>query len=530
MFVSVTCPDAGGKLGEGHLAKRNKDKLRFCALVALLTIGVGLAVDALPGLTSGAQAQELEWATRAGGSRPNLEVGRDVSVMPGGHSFVTGAFSGTAVFGSDDSNRTTLTSAGDGDIFVAKYDRDGSLLWARRAGGMGNDEGFGIATTPRGEVYVTGRFIGTAVFGPGEPNQTTLTAAADDDIFVAKYDRDGSLLWARRAGGVGENEGLSIAATPRGDTYVTGNFSRVAIFGEGESHETVLTSAEGSDIFVAKYDRNGNVLWARSAGGSFSDEGRGIATSPQGGSLVTGPFQGKTVFGPGELNETTLMAARFGSASDVFLAKYDRDGALLWAKRAGGPLPAVAQSLAVTPRGESYVTGGFQGTATFGPGERNETQLTADGSSSDIFVAKYDRDGALVWAKRAGSGFRSDTGLGIATTPRGEVYVTGNFSGRAVFGPGEPNETELVVDGVIDRDNSDIFVAKYDRGGALLWARRAGGPALPNELSLGIATTPPGESFITGLFFGLATFGEGEENETTLMSAGGPDIFVAKFR
>jgi hypothetical protein len=77
------------------------------------------------------------------------------------------------------------------------------LDWSTSADGSGFDLGKGIATTPRGNSYVTGRFSGTAIFGPGEPNETTLTSAGSFDIFVAKYDRDGVLLWATRAGGVG---------------------------------------------------------------------------------------------------------------------------------------------------------------------------------------------------------------------------------------------------------------------------------------------------------------------------------------
>jgi hypothetical protein len=100
--------------------------------------------------------------------------------------------------------------------------------------------------------------------------------------------------------------------------------------------------------------------------------------------------------------------------------------------------------------------------------------------------------------------------------------VTGRFQGTATFGEGEPNETTL-----ISAPGSDIFVAKYDRDGALLWATRVGGSF---AFRLGIATTERGDSYVTGLFGGTATFGQGEPNETALTSAGGNDIFVAKYR
>ncbi len=96
-----------------------------------------------------------------------------------GHSYVTGSFRGSATFGPGETNETTLTSAGGIDIFVAKYDAAGALVWAKRAGGTGSDFGRGTAVDGSGNSYVTGFFgafgSAAATFGPGETNETTLT-------------------------------------------------------------------------------------------------------------------------------------------------------------------------------------------------------------------------------------------------------------------------------------------------------------------------------------------------------------------
>ena len=142
---------------------------------------------------------------------------------------------------------------------MAKYGPDGALLWATRAGGSdGIDQGAGIATTARGDSYVTGVFRGTATFGEGEPNETTLTSAGQ-----RRYLR--GQVRPRRRAAVGHSGrrrhrsdgGLGIATTARGDSYVTGFFPGTATFGEGEPNETTLTSAGNEDIFVAKYDPDG---------------------------------------------------------------------------------------------------------------------------------------------------------------------------------------------------------------------------------------------------------------------------------
>jgi hypothetical protein len=166
---------------------------------------------------------------------------------------------------------------------------------------------------------------------------------------------------------------------------------------------------------------------------------------------------------------------------------------LEWAKQAGGSGWAVGYGIAVDGSGDSYVTGGFSGSATFGAGEANETTLNSSGGEYEwIFVAKYNSSGDLLWAKQA-SGW--GWGYGIAVDGSGDSYVTGGFYG----------------------------VAKYNSSGDLLWAKQAGGSGY------GIAVDGSGDSYVTGYFSGSATFGAGEANETILNSSGSGDIFVARF-
>ena len=469
-----------------------------------------------------AHAQDLDWAKGAGGTGTDFAFG--IATDAAGNSYVSGGFSGTATFGPGEANETTLTSAGSNDIFVARYDASGALVWAKRAGSADFDRGAGIATNGAGNSYVTGLFSGTATFGPGEPNETTLTAAGPQDIFVAKYDTTGALIWARRADGADLDQGLGIGVDSAGNSYVTGVFSGTTTFGPGEVNQTTLAAAASLDIFVARYDPGGALVWATRAAGTGLDEGRGIATDGAGNSYVTGRFSGTATFGAGETSETTLTSA---GDFDIFVARYDPSGALVWAKRAGGGAGALGWGVATDAAGNSYVTGAFSGTATFGAGEANETVLS--GGSEDIFVARYDASGALVWAKRAGGGGGA-RGLGVATDGAGNSYVTGAFEGTATFGPGEANETTLTSAGAgsDDGDPSDIFVASYDFSGALVWAKRAGGA--DGDQGLAIATDGAGNSYATGFFSGTtATFGAGETNETTLTSAGGLEIFVARF-
>ena len=501
-----------------HKSQAFRGEFLFCRATAkrALPVLLGLLLSGLS--ASVAFGQELNWAKGTGGTEK--DNGTRIAVDQAGNSCVIGFFAGTATFEAGEPNQTILTSGGESEIFVARYDSAGALLWVKPAGT--DARGFGIAVDSVGNCYITGGFWGTATFAPGEANQTTLTSEGYSDIFVAKYNSVGELMWAKRAGGIGADESYDIAVDGVGNSYVTGLFGyadigdadRPATFGPGEANQTILTGG----IFVAKYESAGGLVWAKRAG--TGNHSFGIAVDVAGNSYVTGEFEGTATFGPGEANQTILTS----EDNVAFVAKYDSAGALMWVKQAG--TYALGLDIAVDGVGNSYATGffggsgSFRGTAPFGAGGANQTILNSAGNG-DVFVAKYDSAGALLWARRAG-GTGGDGANGIAVDVAGNSYVTGDFEGAATFGPREANETILNSAG-----NRDVFVAKYDSAGALLWARRAGGTE--RDGANGIAVDVAGNSYVTGHFEGTATFGPGEANQAILISAGNDEVFVAKY-
>ena len=424
------------------------------------------------------------WAKKAGGT--DFDFGNSIAVDANGNSYVTGYFSGSANFGT-----TTLTSSSEyyTEIYVAKLDINGNWLWANKAGGTGWDYGYGIAVDANGNSYVTGAFAESAIFGT-----TTLTSSGGSDIFVAKLDSSGNWLWAKQAWGIGEDVGFSIAVDAKGNSYITGVFIESANFGT-----TTLTSSGDYDIFVAKLDINGNWLWAKQAGGTDDDYGNGIAVDANGNSYVTGYFSESATFGT-----TTLTSS---GDIDIFVAKLDSSGNWLWANQAGGTNCDYGHGIAVDDNGNSYIIGNFLESANFGI-----TTLTSSGYY-DIFVAKLDINGNWLWAKQAG-GTSYDFGNSIAVDTNRNVYVTGFFySSSCSFG------TITLINS--SSEYIDIFVAKLDINGNWLWAKQAGGTS--DDCGYGITVDVNGNSYITGIFRGSATFGT-----TTLTSSGDFDIFVAK--
>ncbi|MDA0739418.1 MAG: hypothetical protein O3A59_10795 [Nitrospirae bacterium] len=475
--------------------------------------------------------QELFWAKQAGGI---TNEGGDFSgqVDSVGNFYVGGGFVGSSVFGPGEGNETTLNSDGAADVFLAKYDMAGNLVWATRAGGVEDDRAFGTIVDSAGNLFAGGEFKGTATFGLGETNQTMLIASGtESEPWLGQFDpATGDLLWVKQFSPSTSLEGVGFDAT--GNLLVAGNFEGSVTFEIG-GNDVTLNSTGTGDIFVVTINLNGDVLDAKRVSGVGQENSR-MVFDASGNLYVFRLFVGSITLGIGEANETTLNSQ---GQKDIFLAKFDSNGNLIWAKHAGGQGDEGVDGIKLDSSGNIYVIGGFGLEAgageviTIGLGEPNPIALTSQGAG-DGFVAKYDLNGNVLWAKQVGSpGFVDLESLAIDGL--GNSYVFGDFGDEfgdfgvrlgstITFGVGEPNQTILTSVG-----QRDIFLAKFNSNGDFEWARREGGSG--NEESANVSLDTLGNSYVNGFFAGSPAFGLGEANETTLDSAGESDFFIAKF-
>ncbi|MES2140406.1 MAG: SBBP repeat-containing protein [Bacteroidota bacterium] len=304
--------------------------------------------------------------------------------------------------------------------------------------------------------------------------------------------------WAKSAGGLQKVESYSIAIDNAGNSYITGWFEDSLKFGSFTLKASVAGNSFASDIFIAKYDINGNFVWAKKAGGTSYDYGTGITTDANGNVYVTGLFLGTAAFG-------TLSISSISADYDVFIAKYAPDGTALWVRKGGGTAWDVGSGICIDKSGNCFIAGAFRGTATFGT-----TSLISAGNY-DGFVAKYDSAGVFKWAKSAG-GLLEDRAQSISTDAIGNCYVIGFYNGSATVGT-----TPLT-----SVDSSDVWIAKYDPTGAFVWAKSAGGAGA--DEGKGIVSDDLGNTHVTGFFEGSALF-----SSINLTSAGSRDIFVGKY-
>jgi hypothetical protein len=502
---------------------------------------------------------EFVWVSQAGGQL--MDRGRAITALSDNSVIVAGDFSQAfcpndyynipAVFGEGEANETTLVDPHLGDIFIARYYPDGSLAWAKRAGGFGYDSVAGITTCSDDSVVITGCYGGncygnleSATFGSGEPGSVTLYGTVSyGSFYIAKYNSDGSLAWAKRAKGQYfynheyTQRGADVVAMSDDSIIATGVFANKAIFGEGEPNETTLIFHPYFwDIFIAKYNPDGTLAWAKRQGGNELEAPYGITARPDDSFVLSGGFGTSmhfpAIFGEGESNETILYT---DGRRDIFIASYDADCTFQWAGRAGsilddaGHAAACLSDYSVVMCG-SYGNGGDPGEcpATFGEGQPNETTLEHSGWD-DIFIARYDPDGLLMWAKR-GAGESQEIASDITALSDDMFAISGEFWEPCTFDEGLPSEITIIPYPNSDPNFSydDIFVAWFNPDGTIHCADTAGGRSY--DSSYGITALNDDSVVATGDVAGTygGVFGEGEDNETWVYGQS-YEVFVARW-
>jgi hypothetical protein len=369
---------------------------------------------------------------------------------------------------------------------------------------VGPSQTRGVAADATGNSYVVGFFTGTVDFDPAHAHAgdtDILTSRGGDDIYVAKYTPDNTLVWAVRMGspdprgtdGAATDIGSTIAIDGTGNAYVSGWFVGTADFGA-----TNLTSAGGRDGFVAKVNATGTVQWANRWGTTGNDYGSGVGVDAAGNVYALG--------------------SQLGAGNDVL--KFGPTGSAIWDKWIATDTGSTSRALAVDAAGNVFVGGDFHGTVDFDPGPK--TKYVTSGPSQDAFVLKLDTKGNFGWVSQfagrtVGSTWGFSFAQSLALDGGGNVIVGGTYEGPVDFNPGS-GTTILSTTG-------QAFIAKLNGSGGLVWAKAIEGNNY--VFVYGLATDAAGSVYATGSIYGSADFdpGAGTFSRTT---NGGIDAFVMK--
>jgi len=431
--------EGNGSLGDFHFSNEGIEDIIF----------------GLDGIEEG-----FKWISTLG-TKETRELPRNLTVDNKDNILLIGSFGGEVDFGGKIVRANGNDDLGNHDFFIAKYDINGQFEWMDHGGGQrdsrsqtGTNAGYAVVSDDKENVIVSGTYIGSPVIG----GKKLPAGGPNDDLFIINYDANGNVKWVKVATSNYMIYGIDLGIDDDGNIYVTGTFGHHNLSGQAYFEKDTLTSAGGRDIFLAKYNPSGELQWVKQAGSpqtgsSGYDQADGISVDTEGNSIITGCFIGEAVFG----NDTLIS---FGER-DVFIAKYDTEGELLWVTQAGSPLGGRheqerAADIDIDLDGNIYITGSFTDTAQFG----DKALIT--GSPYNFFIAKYSAEGQNIWAEQfeLSDSLQQADGLSIDVDDNDNIAVTGFFTGAIRIG-----EWTLTSKG-----KEDIFILIFNENGEVVAA------------------------------------------------------------
>jgi hypothetical protein len=379
------------------------------------------------------------WARRVTNTVSGLtgtSFGKHMALDASGNVLVIGYYTGWGIdFGGSTLTNNSVNAAA--ASFVCKYDRWGNFQWVRQFSTNGFPT-LRVATDGGGNVYITGDYQGFAVF-----DTNVLFSSGARFMFVAKYDSDGQVLWARgiaasNPAGAGTDRGFTVDSA--GNSFLLATYQGTAYLG--------TNNVTGSPAFLAKYDNTGNLAWVR-----------------------------------GVPSATAICVGNSGAiyTCNLQLMKFDSAGNQIWSR----PF-APAQCLALDSAENVYASG-------LGNGSYGDLTVTNVAGLSDFFVAKCDSDRRLIWSRQLGS-TKQQVGTSIALGGSGNIYI-GTVSASA------QNEPSLKFGGTTLTNVINLLL-EYDAAGNPLWATGLGGTN--RAAAAGIRVLNSGTAYIAGTFYGSA--------------------------
>lgn len=421
-------------------------------------------------------SQDFKMVKGFGGTA--YDVGTDVEVDSQGNIFIAGFFSSNVWFGD-----VLLTSNGCSDLYLAKLNGEGEVLWAKSFGGGICDYSVGLCIDDEDNVYLAGQFQLSVEFG-----DDVLTCEGGSDVFIARFDNDGNYLWARMLGGEGD-ESCGELKFHDDHLFMSGSYGEEAHYGD------IIIEGEGfGNCVLMKLNKEGEALWIKTGGGPERDQARNFDFDPENNIYLSGQFRETATFG-------NFQATAY-SNDDIFICKYNWDGEEQWLKDFGGIFLDQSGELTVDRNSNIYFTGHVTGQIVLG--------LDTVNCMGDLTILKFDRDGNYLWNRQDECTWQGSWNQ-VVIDNDDQIFLSGKFS------------EEVIIDGDTLSGSATGYYkslfAQMTEDGELLWYKHSyygncdtGPMNVYNDSTL----------IMTGRYDGNVDF-----DSVLLNSFGPPDIYLA---
>ena len=392
-----------------------------------------------------------------------------------GGYIVGGRFASNSI---DLGNGAILTSKGDYDGMIIKYNANGEVEWAKGVGGTYSDEITTVAETTDGGFIVGGSFWSGRIDLENGVELIRRDSSYNDGMII-KYNIKGELEWARVIGGTGGDYINSVAETLDGGYIVGGYFGSSSI---DLRNGVVLTNKGAYDGMIIKYSNNGETEWAKEIGGASDDRIESVAETKDGGYIVGGSFTSSSI----DLENGVSLVGN--GASDGMIIKYSKNGETEWAEGIGGKYNDWIESVLETSDGSYIAVGIFNsGEIDLGNGINIVNKNSFDG-----MIIKYNSNRETEWAKGIGGDY-DDRIESVAETNDGGYIVGGYFASSKID---LENGINLINKETNSRD--DGMIIKYSNNGETEWAEGIGG--IGSDYIKSVAVTSDANYIIGGYF------------------------------
>jgi len=456
----------------------------------------------------------LIWATYFGGTNDDDATGviSDASgnVYIAGSTLSNNRVATSGAYQTSYSGGSLLYSIYGGDAFLAKFSNSGSLLWATYYGGSGSDRANGLNADAAGNVYIVGTTTSKSGIATSSANQTSLTG--DQGAFLAKFSKTGTLIWAtyyagNYAGGYSD-KGNSVKVDGSGNVYITGYTRSDKGVATTGAFQTALNGY--FDAFLAKFNSAGSLVWATYYGGNGDDFGYCVSTDLSDNIYITGATTTRYGMATSGAYQTSLAGD-----TDAFIAKFSGSGSLLWATYFGGKNGDFSNAITIDLSNNVYIAGQTNSDKDISTSNAYQTSF---GGDTDVFLAKFNSSGAILWATYYG-GNQNEKADGLATDALGNVYITGQTRS---FGIATPDGYQTYK----GSDDFDAFLAKFSSSGNLTWATYYGSGGY--DIGNSVCVDAFNDIFIAGATTSASSIATSGAYQTSL--SGASDAFLAKFQ